>query len=483
MPRHPPLTPHSAHTPDWLKDASDKTKAWFTSFKELSFPEESEASTTSSAGTDHSHPIESFDPNLMNLTKRLIEVRTLLRGVQGGVAAGPGDPRHGLTLPSIVVIGAQSSGKSSVLESIVGHEFLPKGTNMVTRRPIELTLIHSPDVVVDYGVFPHLGLGPMRDFAVIQRTLADLNLAVPEELCVSRDPIELEIYSPNVPDLSLVDLPGYIQLHSLHQPPSLKADITALCDAYTQEPNILLAVSAADVDLANSEALRAARKVDPTGKRTLGVITKMDLVSPEAGVRLLTNTDYPLQLGYVGLICRGAVAGNHPAGGGRGTFEGHFFSTHAAYHGQAVGTRTLCWRLMQVLEAEMRSSLGSVMATTQAELRDARYAFKVQCNDRPLTADSYIAELLDDLKLKLKAFSDGFKKPHIRSVLQDVLMAEVFKICDATFWREAAEATEPEGMSHLSLALAKSCTPGPARMADLQAACAQLTRVGVGRLT
>ena len=49
-----------------------------------------------------------------------------------------------INLPNIVVIGSQSSGKSSVLESLVGHEFLPKGQNMVTRRPLELTLVHSP---------------------------------------------------------------------------------------------------------------------------------------------------------------------------------------------------------------------------------------------------------------------------------------------------------------------------------------------------
>ena len=69
------------------------------------------------------------DDQMMMLTKKMIEIRTMLNTV------GQSDA---LTLPSIVVIGSQSSGKSSVLEAIVGHEFLPKGSNMVTRRPIEL---------------------------------------------------------------------------------------------------------------------------------------------------------------------------------------------------------------------------------------------------------------------------------------------------------------------------------------------------------
>ncbi|KAI5305493.1 hypothetical protein KEM56_004286 [Ascosphaera pollenicola] len=77
-----------------------------------------------------------IDGQMMLLTRKMIEIRSLLQKV------GQSDT---MTLPSIVVIGSQSSGKSSVLEAIVGHEFLPKGSNMVTRRPIELTLINTPD--------------------------------------------------------------------------------------------------------------------------------------------------------------------------------------------------------------------------------------------------------------------------------------------------------------------------------------------------
>ena len=93
---------------------------------------------------------------MMILTKKMIEIRGMLQGVgQSGT----------LTLPSIVVIGSQSSGKSSVLEAIVGHEFLPKGSNMVTRRPIELTLVNTPDAKAEYGEFPALGLGKITDFS------------------------------------------------------------------------------------------------------------------------------------------------------------------------------------------------------------------------------------------------------------------------------------------------------------------------------
>ena len=104
---------------------------------------------------------------MMLLTKKMIEIRSILQMV------GQSDT---MILPSIVVIGSQSSGKSSVLEAIVGHEFLPKGSNMITRRPIELTLVSTPDAQAEYGEFPALGLGKITDFAQIQRTLTDLTL-------------------------------------------------------------------------------------------------------------------------------------------------------------------------------------------------------------------------------------------------------------------------------------------------------------------
>ena len=201
------------------------------------------------------------DDQMMVLTKKMIEIRSILQTV---------GQSNTLTLPSIVVIGSQSSGKSSVLEAIVGHEFLPKGSNMVTRRPIELTLVNTPDAQAEYGEFPALGLGKITDFSHIQRTLTELNLAVPDSECVSDDPIQLTISSPHVPDLSLIDLPGYIQVVGHDQPVELKQKISDLCDKYIQPPNVILAISAADVDLANSTALRASRRVDPRGERTIG---------------------------------------------------------------------------------------------------------------------------------------------------------------------------------------------------------------------
>ncbi|KAI8638285.1 P-loop containing nucleoside triphosphate hydrolase protein [Parasitella parasitica] len=406
------------------------------------------------------------DEQLMMLTKKLIEIRSILMSI---------DHNETLKLPSIVVIGSQSSGKSSVLEAIVGHEFLPKGSNMVTRRPIELTLIHTPHQDEEYGEFPDLGLGKIFDFKKIQKTLMDLNMAVSESECVSDKPIELRVYSPNVPDLTLIDLPGYIQISNRNQPETLKNKIEDLCEKYIRGPNIILAVCSANVDLANSPALKASRKWDPLGLRTIGVITKMDLVPPQVGAAILRNTDYPLHLGYIGVVCKApenmadtnmtrALVKN----------EESFFRSHLIFNQRdiQVGTSTLRHKLMNVLEQSMGKSLYSIVDAVQRELEEARYQFKVQYNDRRVTAESYVAETMDCLKHDFKDFANNFGKPQVRHEVRTMLEQRVLDICAEQYWCDPKIAELPKASSEDIYWLYK-----------VDFASAALTKSGIGRST
>ncbi|KAF1847195.1 uncharacterized protein K460DRAFT_279884 [Cucurbitaria berberidis CBS 394.84] len=428
------------------------------------------------------------DEQMMMLTKKMIEIRGLLQTV------GQSDT---LTLPSIVVIGSQSSGKSSVLEAIVGHEFLPKGHNMVTRRPIELTLVNTPDAHAEYGEFPALGLGKVTDFNQIQKTLTDLNLAVPASDCVSDDPIQLRIYSPNVPDLSLIDLPGYIQVVGRDQPPELKEKISQLCEKYIRAPNVILAISAADVDLANSTALRASRRMDPRGERTIGVITKMDLVDAERGASLLNDKKYALRLGYVGVVCR--VPAN--AGGsklftrGNGNItnaitknEGAYFSSHPEFGPDShldVGTKNLKKKLMHVLEQTMASSLKTTSEAIQRELAEATYEYKVQYNERPLSAESYLAESLDGFKHSFRSFSEQFGRQQVRELLKHELDQQVLNLLAQRYWnRPFEDLSVPFPETDPLHGLAKADPEGEDQIwkIKLDSSSAALTKLGVGRL-
>ena len=424
------------------------------------------------------------DDQMMVLTKKMIEIRNILHTV------GQSDT---LTLPSIVVIGSQSSGKSSVLEALVGHEFLPKGLNMVTRRPIELTLVNSPEAKAEYGEFPALGLGKITDFSQIQRTLTDLNLAVPAADCVSDDPIQLSIHSPNIPDLSLIDLPGYIQVSGLDQPTELKQKISELCDRYIQPPNVILAISAADVDLANSTALRASRRVDPRGERTIGVVTKMDLVDPQRGASILNDKKYPLRLGYVGVVCRVPPMTNvFTRGSGNITRaviknENAFFSAHPIEFGQdsdlAIGTQTLRKKLMHVLEQTMASSLQGTSDAIHQELEEATYEFKVQYNDRPLSAESYLAESLDAFKHSFKEFQDSFGRLQVRELLKEELDQRVLDLLAQRYWNKpVGDLTPPMPEPDPLSGLPDADPDSQYWHRKLDASTSSLTKLGVGRL-
>lgn len=488
--------------PEWLDKLTAKLKSHSSSSSggpsgDGGGPQQSRAAGAAVAGTavafgysqspgddERSEDQVARDDQMMVLTKKMIEIRSMLQLVGKSEA---------LVLPSIAVIGSQSSGKSSVLEAIVGHEFLPKGSNMITRRPIELTLVNTPEAQTDYGEFPALGLGKMTDFSHIQKTLTDLNLAVPAEECVSDDPIRLSIYSPNVPDLSLTDLPGYIQVSGLDQPPELKQKIADLCDKYIQAPNIILAISSADSDLANSTALRASRRVDPRGERTIGVVTKMDLVEPKRGATILDDKNYPLRLGYVGVVSRipqtsglfSRTTGNITQAITRN--ETAYFSAHPAEFGErsglAVGTTTLRQKLMHVLEQSMASSLQGTSDAIHQELEEATYQFKVQYNDRPLSAESYLAESLDAFKHSFKEFAESFGRPQVKELLTGELNQQVLNILAQRYWNRRIDdlsptLPEPDPLSDLPKADSESAY----WRRKLDASTSSLTKLGIGRL-
>lgn len=387
------------------------------------------------------------------------------------------------------------------LLSLPGIYFLNKfrGDNMVTRRPIELTLIHTPPTPSDpspttFAEFPSLGPGHITDFNIVQQTLLDLNLSVPAVECISDSPIQLRIHSPDVPDLSLVDLPGYVQISSMDQPEELKEKINKLCDKYIRSPNIILAVCAADVDLANSPALRASRKVDPLGMRTIGVITKMDLVQPEIGAAILANERYPLALGYVGVVCKAVLKSKKEgrvlksSGGGADTLattiraqEEQFFGSNRenfSQEGMLVGTETLKGRLMSVLEESMSASLHTISNAVALELEEASYQFKVQYNDRSISAESYVAETMDHLKARIHELSKGYSKTEVRRLLKASLDERVLDVLAQMYW---TDVRTPE-LSKLAADTSIKPTDLDAYwLHKLDASSSALTKSGVGR--
>uniref|UniRef100_A0A3B4Y6F4 Dynamin-1-like protein n=1 Tax=Seriola lalandi dorsalis TaxID=1841481 RepID=A0A3B4Y6F4_SERLL len=224
-----------------------------------------------------------------------------------------------IQLPQIVVVGTQSSGKSSVLESLVGRDILPRGTGVVTRRPLILQLVHidaddrrktSEENGIDgeeWGKFLHTKNKIYTDFEEIRQEIeAETERISGNNKGISDEPIHLKIFSPYVVNLTLVDLPGITKVPVGDQPKDIEIQIRELILKYISNPNsIILAVTAANTDMATSEALKVAREVDPDGRRTLAVVTKLDLM--DAGtdaMDILMGRVIPVKLGIIGVVNR-----------------------------------------------------------------------------------------------------------------------------------------------------------------------------------
>ncbi|XP_034371225.1 dynamin-1-like protein isoform X15 [Arvicanthis niloticus] len=231
-----------------------------------------------------------------------------------------------IQLPQIVVVGTQSSGKSSVLESLVGRDLLPRGTGVVTRRPLILQLVHvSPEdkrkttgeengkfqswrvEAEEWGKFLHTKNKLYTDFDEIRQEIENETERISgNNKGVSPEPIHLKVFSPNVVNLTLVDLPGMTKVPVGDQPKDIELQIRELILRFISNPNsIILAVTAANTDMATSEALKISREVDPDGRRTLAVITKLDLM--DAGtdaMDVLMGRVIPVKLGIIGVVNR-----------------------------------------------------------------------------------------------------------------------------------------------------------------------------------
>ncbi|KAK0703829.1 Dynamin central region-domain-containing protein [Lasiosphaeria miniovina] len=303
-----------------------------------------------------------------------------------------------LDLPQIVVVGSQSAGKSSVLENIVGRDFLPRGSGIVTRRPLILQLINVPEDEPEeslqtsyknpnqaprseWAEFHHIPNRRFNDFGDVKREIENETARIAgSNKGINRQPINLKIFSPNVLNLTLVDLPGLTKVPIGDQPTDIEKQTRNLISEYIAKPNsIVLAVSPANVDIVNSEALKLARHVDPLGRRTIGVLTKVDLMDHGTNaLDILSGRVYPLKLGWIGVVNRSQqdIQGNKPMDEALKS-ESEFFRHHPAYRNIATrcGTRFLAKTLNTTLMAHIRdrlpdikARLNTLMGQTQQEL-------------------------------------------------------------------------------------------------------------------
>ncbi|XP_022243093.1 dynamin-1-like [Limulus polyphemus] len=315
-------------------------------------------------------------------------------------------------LPQIAVVGEQSAGKSSVLENFIGKEFLPRGTGVVTRRPLVIHLFYSPDK--EYAIFNHQPNKTFTDFKEIQQEIiVETDRETGKTKNVSAKPITLRIYSPNVlQDLTVVDLPGLTKVPVGDQPKDIAVQIQNMVKEFISQPNcLILVVTPATQDIANSDVYKIQKDTKPAGERTIGVLTKLDLMDKGTDAReILENKIFPLKRGYIGIVSRSQkdVETNKDIKKALQD-EYMFFKKHPSYKHLAhqMGTKYLQETLNKQLKAHIQECFPSVWSTLQHQLINMKREYE--------KLENIIGEADDAGKIKCMTsivyeFANEFKK-------------------------------------------------------------------------
>mmetsp|Transcript_21857 Transcript_21857/g.49815 ORF Transcript_21857/g.49815 Transcript_21857/m.49815 type:complete len:782 (+) Transcript_21857:56-2401(+) len=322
-----------------------------------------------------------------------------------------------ISLPRIAACGTQSSGKSSLIESIVGLDFLPRGSGVVTRRPLELRLVHLSSLEhpedAAWAVFEN---NPKKfsNFEDVRREIERLTDEVAgSNKGIVDKPIVLNVYAVGAPDLTLIDLPGITRVPVKGSDQS--GDIEKLTRDMTlryikDERTIIMATLAANQDMSVSDALQLARQVDPKGHRTIGAITKIDIMdSGTDACRMLRGDDISLRLGFVGVKMRSQADIDAKKSVKLAVQdEKEWFANHRLYSllpPGMVGTNNLIDKLTKVLLKHIRTFLPEIKREINERRRDAEARLDELGGELPMDK----AGQVDLVWTMITDFTDMFK--------------------------------------------------------------------------
>lgn len=258
-------------------------------------------------------PITSSQPQVHLQTQQHDELLDLIDSLRS-----QGITRY-IDLPQLIVCGDQSAGKSSVLEAISGGLRFPTKDSLCTRFAIELILRRSPTSQVNITIIPHEGRSKEEKDALAAFEPPTISLEVFPEIIdaaakamgidgskksFSKDVLRVELSGPTQPHLTLVDLPGLYHAGNENQSREEAEAIHSLVNEYMRkERSIILAVVSAMNDYNNQIVTEYARRADPKGDRTLGIITKPDTLHSGSNTlsafqALLMNQGTRFKLGW-----------------------------------------------------------------------------------------------------------------------------------------------------------------------------------------
>lgn len=332
-----------------------------------------------------------------------------------------------VNLPQIIVVGDQSSGKSSVLEAISSVRFPTKG-DICTRFATEVVLRRAQETRIDVRIYP-FGSNPSEVFhrtifnkdslpEIISEATEKMGIHPGSTKGFTQDILRVEVASSDVYPLTLVDLPGFFHSETEDQTYEDKVIVEQLAERYMKQPkSIILAVVAANNNLANQIVVDEAKKYDPKRERTLGVITKPDLTAPESQdekkcLQLIRGQEnkHRLKLGW-------HVLRNRPEGkegtntADRDAEEDKFFRMGAwsKITPASRGIAALRKKLSRVLLKHIQKTLPGVVEEIESNLSTRQHALEHLGKPRldPLDLRTYLLEIAESFQRLARDGTEG----------------------------------------------------------------------------
>ncbi|KAI0681580.1 P-loop containing nucleoside triphosphate hydrolase protein [Earliella scabrosa] len=358
-------------------------------------------------------------------------------------------------LPRIVLIGNQSAGKSSLVTAVSGVA-VPRDVGTSTRSPMEIRLTRSaasdswsgqisiryeyeasgskrkdvkevlfgPRIVKKEDMEPMLRraqaavLHPHLDVSQFV-TMSDdelRRLAAPKTALFSKNVVCIDLSGPDLVDLSFVDLPGII--HYLENDPEGRYVrlVKDLVQSYLVGNSLILVTIAMNDDIENQAAALLAKQADPNGSRTIGVLTKADIVpSVEKEQRWLEVLEGNIHATKHGYFCTRLPSNKERLEGitdeDARAAEADFFNTASPWstssRRERCGTPALVTYLSELLTQLIRDSLPKIMGDVEQQLRECKK--QIDALPRAISTEpcSFVNTILMDFCDDIKAHMRG----------------------------------------------------------------------------
>jgi Dynamin central region/Dynamin family/Dynamin GTPase effector domain len=341
---------------------------------------------SSITGSNDDTPPETFNDNLKKLSdSKVIQINNELNGIFNDQ----------IKLPRITVVGGQSSGKSTVLNNIITMNILPTGSEMVTRTPLCMELSPSDSPHIEFGNYIVKGETDSNAWkcsksirvthpepknhellAIKNEIERQTILIAGKDKNISHQAITIKIFLPDVPNLTLIDLPGITQVacKDKGQPSDIKEQIEKLIGNYIQsDETIILSVIPARTDVEADVGVGLIKQYDPDFTRTIGVLTKVDLMNSETNVAAYVKGEISknLKMNYGYFLVRNRSGKEMDQLTMKEGFEKEtqFFKQHPVYsymsdsEKKKIGTHYLRDKLVHILSDKIKEYLPIISKT------------------------------------------------------------------------------------------------------------------------